>query len=147
MEILFGLMLAAGTVLVLLAAPIVSWARAARLAVDLRQLQARLAALESEVRDLRARMATAVASNAFTEASSSIGETAGPVPADASRSRDVQPAKESIEEPAGAAVPDPALGPAASSVRAADTIEDETDASTQTELPPIPSSPARPAPD
>ena len=150
MEILFGLMLAAGTVLVLLAAPIVSWVRAARLAVDLRQLQARLAGLESEVRDLRARVAAGVApSSASTGVSSSLGETAGPVSADASRG-DVQPAKESIEEPAGAAVvPDPVQALAASSVRTADTIvdEDETDARAQTELPPIPSSVATPAAD
>jgi uncharacterized membrane protein len=57
MEILLGLILAAGTVLVLLAAPIASWVRAARLAADLRQLQARLAELETEVRDLRTRVA------------------------------------------------------------------------------------------
>src|SRR3954447_2719388 len=145
MEILFGLMLAAGTVLVLLAAPIVSWARAARLAVDLRQLQARLAGLESEVRDLRARVAAGVPSSASTGAPSSIGETAGPVPADASRSRDVHPAKESLEEPASAAVlPEPAQVLAASPVPAADTIadEDETDARAHTVLPPLPPEPA-----
>jgi uncharacterized membrane protein len=56
MEIVLGLMFAAGSLLVLLVVPIISWVRSARLGADLRELQARLGILESEIRDLRARV-------------------------------------------------------------------------------------------
>src|SRR4029453_1644116 len=59
MEIILGLMFAAGSLLVLLVAPIISWVRSARLGADLRELQAPLRLLEAELRELRARVTAA----------------------------------------------------------------------------------------